>query len=163
MFVSLQSLKPIVELPKWAQTAFNNYRSLNRIQTRLQETALHSDENILLCAPTVSLYPSISLLLSNNLHIVCVCVCVCVVSQGAGKTDVALLCILRELHKHMNSDDTVNLESFKVIYIAPMRSLVQEMVANFSKVHYMVNSTLTRYTHLCMGYCVRIKRCMIFK
>ncbi|CAI8023511.1 U5 small nuclear ribonucleoprotein 200 kDa helicase [Geodia barretti] len=99
-----ESLKAIVELPKWAQAAFSNYRSLNRIQTRLQETALHSDENILLCAPT-----------------------------GAGKTNVALLCILRELHKHMNPDDTVNLESFKVIYIAPMRSLVQEMVANFSK------------------------------
>ena len=62
------------------------------------------------------------------------------VSQGAGKTNVALLCILRELHKHMNPDDTVNLESFKVIYIAPMRSLVQEMVANFSKVLY---TTLT--------------------
>ena len=50
-----QSLKAIVELPKWAQAAFSNYRSLNRIQTRLQETALHSDENILLCAPTVCL------------------------------------------------------------------------------------------------------------
>ena len=54
--------------------------------------------------------------------------------QGAGKTNVALLCILREMHKHMNSDNSVNLDSFKVIYIAPMRSLVQEMVANFSKV-----------------------------
>ena len=63
-------------------------------------------------------------------------------SQGAGKTNVALLCILRELHKHMNPDDTVNLESFKVIYIAPMRSLVQEMVANFSKV---LHTTI--YTH----------------
>ena len=51
---------------------------------------------------------------------------------------MALLCILRELHKHMNADDTVNLESFKVIYIAPMRSLVQEMVANFSKVYILL-------------------------
>lgn len=59
--------------------------------------------------------------------------CVCCI-QGAGKTNVALLCILRELHKHMSADNSVNLESFKVIYIAPMRSLVQEMVANFSKV-----------------------------
>ena len=68
-----------------------------------------------------------------------VCTCTCAtrflfLCQGAGKTNVALLCILRELHKHMGADNTVNLESFKVIYIAPMRSLVQEMVANFSKV-----------------------------
>ena len=34
----------------------------------------------------------------------------------------------------MNSDGSINLEEFKVIYVAPMRSLVQEMVANFSKV-----------------------------
>ena len=55
--------------------------------------------------------------------------------QGAGKTNVALLCILREIHKHMNSDGSINLDEFKVIYVAPMRSLVQEMVANFSKVY----------------------------
>ena len=54
--------------------------------------------------------------------------------QGAGKTNVALLCILREINKHMTPDGTVNLDEFKVIYVAPMRSLVQEMVANFSKV-----------------------------
>ena len=53
----------------------------------------------------------------------------------------------------MNPDDTVNLESFKVIYIAPMRSLVQEMVANFSKV---LHTTI--YTHYvdprtCVGSC----------
>ena len=34
----------------------------------------------------------------------------------------------------MTSDGTVNLDDFKVIYVAPMRSLVQEMVGNFSKV-----------------------------
>lgn len=34
----------------------------------------------------------------------------------------------------MNADNSVNLDDFKVIYVAPMRSLVQEMVANFSKV-----------------------------
>ncbi len=33
-----------------------------------------------------------------------------------------------------NSDKTVNLTDFKIIYVAPMRSLVQEMVQNFGKV-----------------------------
>ena len=58
----------------------------------------------------------------------------CLCFQGAGKTNVALLCILREISKHLNPDGSVNLDEFKVIYIAPMRSLVQEMVGNFGKV-----------------------------
>ena len=49
-----QTLKPISSLPSWAQPAFASYRSLNRIQSRLSDTALHTDENLLLCAPTVS-------------------------------------------------------------------------------------------------------------
>ena len=61
--------------------------------------------------------------------------CTCV--QGAGKTIVALLAILREIGKHLNEDGSVQLDDFKVIYIAPMRSLVQEMVGNFSKVCYI--------------------------
>ncbi|KAI8426808.1 hypothetical protein MSG28_014491 [Choristoneura fumiferana] len=70
-----------------------------------QDTAaLESDENLLVCAPT-----------------------------GAGKTNVALLCILREVGKHVNDDGTVNAGDFKMIYVAPMRSLVQEMVGSFSK------------------------------
>ena len=54
--------------------------------------------------------------------------------QGAGKTNVALLTILREIGKNINMDGTINTEAFKIIYIAPMRSLVQEMVGNFRKV-----------------------------
>ncbi len=49
----LQSLKSIESLPKWAHLGFTGYRSLNRIQSRLADTALNSDENLLLCAPTV--------------------------------------------------------------------------------------------------------------
>ena len=72
--------------------------------------------------------------------------------QGAGKTNVALLCILREIHKHMNSDGSINLEEFKVIYVAPMRSLVQEMVANFSKVRVYVKIK-----------CTSLMKCNVFK
>lgn len=49
-----ETLKQITSLPQWAQEAFTGYRSLNRIQSRLCEAALNSDENLLLCAPTVS-------------------------------------------------------------------------------------------------------------
>ena len=95
----------IADLPKYAQAAFEGYEKLNRIQSKLCDTALKCDENVLLCAPT-----------------------------GAGKTNVAVLTILREVSKHINLDGTINTSEFKVIYIAPMRSLVQEMVMNFSKV-----------------------------
>ena len=54
--------------------------------------------------------------------------------QGAGKTNVALLCVMREVGKNINPDGTINVDDFKVVYIAPMRSLVQEMVGSFSKV-----------------------------
>ena len=103
--LNFQERVSITSLPKYAQPAFEGYESLNRIQSRLSNSALNTDENLLLCAPT-----------------------------GAGKTNVALLTILREIGKHINLDGTINLEEFKVIYVAPMKSLVQEMVANFTKV-----------------------------
>lgn len=53
--------------------------------------------------------------------------------QGAGKTNVALLTVLHEIGKHLNDDGTVKVDEFKCIYIAPMKSLVQEMVGNFTK------------------------------
>ena len=59
--------------------------------------------------------------------------------QGAGKTNVALMCILREIGKHINADGSINSDQFKIIYVAPMRSLVAEMVGNFRKVSHLVS------------------------
>lgn len=39
--------------------------------------------------------------------------------------------MMREIFKHINDDGTINVDEFKIIYIAPMRSLVQETVGNF--------------------------------
>jgi len=103
-FSDSEKLIAIDSLPKYAQAAFSGFKTLNRVQSKLSKTALESDENILLCAPT-----------------------------GAGKTNVALLCMLKEIGKHINTDGTIKLDSFKIIYIAPMKSLVQEMVGNFGK------------------------------
>lgn len=99
-----EKLLPIEKLPKYVQPVFAGFKTLNRIQSRLWKAALESDENMLLCAPT-----------------------------GAGKTNVALLTMMREIGKHINDDGTINVDDFKIIYIAPMRSLVQEMVGNFGK------------------------------
>lgn len=103
-FAPDETLVPIANLPNYAQPAFDGFKSLNRIQSKLYKAAMDSDENLLLCAPT-----------------------------GAGKTNVALLSILREIGKNTNPDGTINGDAFKIIYVAPMRSLVTEMTRNFAK------------------------------
>lgn len=112
-----EKLIPIEKLPKYVQPVFTGFKTLNRIQSRLWKAALESDENMLLCAPT-----------------------------GAGKTNVALLTMMREIGKHINDDGTINVNDFKIVYIAPMRSLVQEMVGNFGKRLASYNITVSELT-----------------
>ena len=113
-------LVPISDLPAWAWEAFT-VPQLNRIQSKLYPIAFGTEEPILLCAPTgagkvrvVVLYyaPDLIPLLQTN---------------------VAMLTILSELAKHCDeTTGTFDLDSFKIIYIAPMKALVQEMVGNFT-------------------------------
>ncbi|KAI8816428.1 Sec63 Brl domain-containing protein [Fimicolochytrium jonesii] len=98
-----ERLVSISELPEWAQGGFAGARSLNRVQSRLYPAAFESDENLLICAPT-----------------------------GAGKTNCAMLTILREIGKYRKPAGEIALDEFKIIYIAPMKALVAEMVGNFS-------------------------------
>jgi len=107
-----EELIKISELPEWTRSAFSGMEKLNRIQSKLYDVALKTSENILLCAPT-----------------------------GAGKTNVACLTMLNILgqfkkEKGDNDDDEkehFDLNSFKIVYIAPMKALVQEVVSNFSE------------------------------
>ncbi|KAI0070649.1 Sec63-domain-containing protein [Panus rudis PR-1116 ss-1] len=97
-------LVPISALPPWAQEGFKGIKNLNRVQSKLYPIAFGTDEPLLLCAPT-----------------------------GAGKTNVAMLTILNELSKYRDeATGTFDLDAFKIIYVAPMKALVQEMVGNFS-------------------------------
>ncbi|CAG8503773.1 2964_t:CDS:2 [Ambispora gerdemannii] len=96
---------PIKSIPTWLHDAFKGAEKLNRIQSKLYHEAFETDDNLLLCAPT-----------------------------GSGKTNVAMLCILNEISKHRDPESGfIDLDSFKIVYIAPMKALVQEMVGNFSK------------------------------
>ena len=96
---------PTTELPEWARQGFGNSKELNRIQTKCFPTAFNEDSNMLICAPT-----------------------------GSGKTNVAMLTILREIGKHRNPETgEIRLDDFKIVYIAPLKALVQEQVGNFSK------------------------------
>ena len=100
-FADNETLRSIEELPSWAHPAFKGMKSLNRVQSQVYETAMLSPENMLLCAPT-----------------------------GAGKTNVAMLTILHELGLHRRPDGTLNTSAFKIVYVAPMKALVAEMVGN---------------------------------
>ncbi|KIJ55099.1 hypothetical protein M422DRAFT_219656 [Sphaerobolus stellatus SS14] len=96
-------LVPIESLPEWTRPAFANAKSLNKVQSKLYPVAFGTDEPILLCAPT-----------------------------GAGKTNVAMLTILNELSKVRDeATGEFDLDALKIIYVAPMKALVQEMVGNF--------------------------------
>uniref|UniRef100_A0A8C5I3M7 Small nuclear ribonucleoprotein 200 (U5) n=1 Tax=Gouania willdenowi TaxID=441366 RepID=A0A8C5I3M7_GOUWI len=78
-FSDNEVLVSIDKLPKYAQAGFEGFKTLNRIQSKLFKTAFDTDENLLVCAPT-----------------------------GAGKTNVALMAMLREIGKHINLDGTIN-------------------------------------------------------
>ncbi|SPO28683.1 probable ATP dependent RNA helicase [Ustilago trichophora] len=96
-------LVPIASLPHWAQAAFPGATSLNPVQSRCYPVAFRSDEPMLLCAPT-----------------------------GAGKTNVAMLTILNEIGKWRNDETAeIDLNAFKIVYVAPMKALVSEQAANF--------------------------------
>lgn len=99
-----ETIVDISELPVWAQPAFAGVRALNRIQSKMVPAALFGSDNILLCAPT-----------------------------GAGKTNVALLCMLNQIGQHLKEDGSVDLNAFKIVYVAPMKALVQECVQSFGK------------------------------
>ncbi|KAK9814715.1 hypothetical protein WJX72_010327 [[Myrmecia] bisecta] len=93
----------IEDMEDWAQTAFEGYKKLNRIQSRIYPTAFHSNENVLVCAPT-----------------------------GAGKTNIAMIAVLREVAQNMRHG-VIQRDAFKVVYVAPMKALAAEVTAAFSR------------------------------
>eukprot|EP01104_Vermistella_antarctica_P009338 TRINITY_DN238_c1_g1_i2.p1 TRINITY_DN238_c1_g1~~TRINITY_DN238_c1_g1_i2.p1 ORF type:complete len:2228 (-),score=554.58 TRINITY_DN238_c1_g1_i2:294-5987(-) len=98
-----EHLIEISELEPFAQKAFKGYKTLNRIQSKIFQFAHHTNENLLVCAPT-----------------------------GAGKTNVAMLTILNEIRQHIR-DGYIHKDEFKVVYVAPMKALAAEMVRGFGK------------------------------
>ncbi|KAI0312602.1 hypothetical protein OF83DRAFT_1019672, partial [Amylostereum chailletii] len=47
--------------------------------------------------------------------------------------NVAMLTILNEMSKYRDeATGTFDLDAFKIVYVAPMKALVQEMVGNFN-------------------------------
>lgn len=109
-------------MPASHRKAFAGTNSLNPMQSRVFDAAYNSQENILVCAPT-----------------------------GAGKTNVAMLTVVAHLrdngiienendpyaaYSHIDNDrpagSSAGTVGRKIIYIAPMKALAQEVVEKFS-------------------------------
>ncbi|XP_074372527.1 DExH-box ATP-dependent RNA helicase DExH14 isoform X1 [Apium graveolens] len=97
-----EKLIEIKELDDFAQAAFQGYKSLNRIQSRIFQTTYYTNENILVCAPT-----------------------------GAGKTNIAMVAVLHEIGQHFK-DGFLHKDEFKIVYVAPMKALAAEVTRTFS-------------------------------
>ncbi len=82
-------------LPVWMQGVFPGIKRFNPIQSRVLKHTLETDLNMLVCAPT-----------------------------SAGKTNIALLAILRTISQYREESGSIGLDRFKIVYIAPMKALV---------------------------------------
>ena len=98
-----QKMINVNALNKIGQLAFEGIKSLNKIQSVVFDAAYHSNENLLICAPT-----------------------------GAGKTNIAMLTTAHQIEQHVENG-VIKKDSFKIVYIAPMKALAAEITKNFNK------------------------------
>jgi activating signal cointegrator complex subunit 3 len=96
-------LIPIDAFKEWCRPAFAGITNLNAMQTKVFDTAYFSNDNILVSAPT-----------------------------GAGKTNIALMAVIKVLENSMDRDGVVN-PDIKIIYVAPMKALASEVTEKFSQ------------------------------
>ena len=108
-----QKLVEIANLDGLCQGTFKGYKTLNRMQSLLYDVAYKTSENMLICAPT-----------------------------GAGKTDAAMLTVLNAVGKNTvpnpaeepdATEFTVQVDDFKIVYVAPMKALAAEITEKLGK------------------------------
>ncbi|KPM39806.1 putative helicase mug81 [Neonectria ditissima] len=108
-----QRLIKISELDGLCRTTFKGYKTLNRMQSLVYPVAHRTSENMLICAPT-----------------------------GAGKTDAAMLTILHTIGQNVTpnpfedltaTEFAVNVDDFKIVYVAPMKALAAEVTDKLGK------------------------------
>ena len=66
------------------------------------QTGFTTNQNLLVCAPT-----------------------------GAGKTNIAMIAVLREVSQHIGDDGAIQKDDFKIVYVAPMKALAAEVTKAF--------------------------------
>ncbi|PHH92530.1 hypothetical protein CDD83_7027 [Cordyceps sp. RAO-2017] len=108
-----QKLVKISDIDGLCVNTFKGYKALNRMQSLVFPVAYKTNENMLICAPT-----------------------------GAGKTDAAMLTILHTVGQHVfpspveepqATEFAVNVDDFKIVYVAPMKALAAEVTEKLGK------------------------------
>ncbi|KAJ6152294.1 hypothetical protein N7497_006613 [Penicillium chrysogenum] len=108
-----RKLVEIAEMDGLCRGTFKGYKTLNRMQSLLYDVAYKTNENMLICAPT-----------------------------GAGKTDAAMLTVLNAVGKNTSpnplenpeaTEFTVQVDDFKIVYVAPMKALAAEVTEKLGK------------------------------
>ncbi|KAH9909090.1 Sec63-domain-containing protein [Xylariomycetidae sp. FL2044] len=103
----------ISDMDGLCRRTFKGYKTLNRMQSLVYPVAYKTSENMLICAPT-----------------------------GAGKTDAAMLTILQTIGQYTvpspienteATDFAVDLQDFKIVYVAPMKALAAEITEKLGK------------------------------
>lgn len=100
---NLSDLVDVGGLDELGRLCFQGFKRLNRIQSVVFDTAYNTSENLLVSAPT-----------------------------GAGKTNIALLTVIQTIKMHVENN-VIKKDSFKIVYVAPMKALAAEMTKSFGK------------------------------
>ena len=95
---------PLELFPDWCGPAFQDIQELNPVQSAVYETAFHTTNNMLICAPTSS-----------------------------GKTMIAVMAMLKEISNYRPMEGHMAKRFFKIIYVAPMKALAAEIVEKLKK------------------------------
>lgn len=76
----------------------------------------------------------------------------------AGKTHIAMVAVLHEIGAHMSAEGTVDKDSFKVVYVAPMNALAAEVTSALSKrLAPVVEASLSCLVHAIIRDCKCVK------
>ncbi|OMJ83950.1 hypothetical protein SteCoe_15048 [Stentor coeruleus] len=87
---------------EFSRPAFTGITHLNAMQTRVFQAAYLANDNLLVSAPT-----------------------------GAGKTNIALMAVLKVLENGTDADGVID-PDIKIVYVAPMKALAAEVTSKFS-------------------------------
>ena len=114
------------KLPEWIHKCFN-FNFFNEIQSTVFNKAFLSDENLLISAPT-----------------------------GAGKTNIALLTILREINKELRMKNYIDINKdfdfnniiwdFKILFLVPLKALANEIVDKFNNQLKFLNIVINEFS-----------------